>query len=669
MSKWHTSQAVRYGGPLLILLLAAWLRFLQPDVYIMWIDEISIHKAAIDVARAGQFTLVGNISTFDALAYHSPLTTYLIALPYLIAPEPALARLFVAALGLLTVALVYRMTRRYFGLPAAFIAGLLFAVVPVAVDWSRYVWNPNVGQIFLALWLFTALIGYYEGRLWAQGLHWLALSATIQSQAALLTLIPMTLAVTVLYLWARGRQTRVALLRASVVHVGILSLTALTFVPWLVGLGQVDADAAPISPTEAIAEQTLQIQMPDLVQLAGTFGRVVGSVDFPGYRIGWSDVQTGLWSQPFFVAMTVFQALLVLVCTLTVMVWAARRPRQRIPHLFIALMVAYPFGLFVVNLAGEQFADFYFMVALFAGVIVLAVGLGSLWQRGWRRPVAVGVALLATSQMTITLAYVDFLARSGGDYPVGNLVTARQQAASWQAQGPDLILLREPVVEADLPPPQRFTLYEVYLLWDVLSERYNLRVFTPEDNLRVAGPQTVLIGLAQSQLLARWLPDTQASAYAGLVSGVLPPALLVPDYTPVDPANFEGLARLMGAQLPDTFEPGEELPVRLIWQPLQTAPQMTLQFSLRLVDETGRVLSQQDRTSLAYNEWKTGDTVLTEFRLPPSEPTPPDTSLALQVVMYTLPDVQSLTVIDDSGQSAAPYSLIPLTSSHAAPAQ
>ena len=54
---------------LLILSIAAVLRLLQPDVYVMWIDELSIHHDAVTFARfGGEWPLIGNISTWGPLA-------------------------------------------------------------------------------------------------------------------------------------------------------------------------------------------------------------------------------------------------------------------------------------------------------------------------------------------------------------------------------------------------------------------------------------------------------------------------------------------------------------------------------------------------------------------------------------------------------------------------
>ena len=79
------------------------------------------------------------------------------------------------------------------------------AVRPVAVrrEWSRFVWNPNIAQPFIALWMLTGLLGYSEGRRWARIGHWLALSGAVQAHLGLASQLgPLSLLLVVLA-WVR----------------------------------------------------------------------------------------------------------------------------------------------------------------------------------------------------------------------------------------------------------------------------------------------------------------------------------------------------------------------------------------------------------------------------------------------------------------------------------
>ncbi|MDQ7026461.1 MAG: glycosyltransferase family 39 protein [Anaerolineae bacterium] len=167
----------RDGIIILILWLAMILRVYGLGLWVTWGDELNIINAAVAITQRGDWTWLGNEASFGALAAHSPFSVYVTALPTLISPHPLLIRSFYALLGLVTGALMYGMMRRYVGWTAAVIAASLLAVMPLPVDWSRYVWNPNLAPIFILIWLLTAAEGYFRGRTWGQYIHWIAVTA------------------------------------------------------------------------------------------------------------------------------------------------------------------------------------------------------------------------------------------------------------------------------------------------------------------------------------------------------------------------------------------------------------------------------------------------------------------------------------------------------------
>ena len=228
--------------PLLLLLLAALLRLPFADTYVLWADEFSVQLEGIRIGVEGQRPLVGTEATFQGLTHHSPFTSYLLAIPYVLFPDPGLARVFVALCGILTVALWYAVVRRYFDYRAAAFAGLFLAISPLAVYWSRFVWNPNLGLVFVPLWFITGLRAYHEGGRRAQVLHWLALSANIQSQAVLIYLLPISLVLFLWHLMLHEKRSRTLVATGS----GI-ALFALSLLPWYRGLRQVAASSPAAS--------------------------------------------------------------------------------------------------------------------------------------------------------------------------------------------------------------------------------------------------------------------------------------------------------------------------------------------------------------------------------------------------------------------------------------
>ncbi|HVO71594.1 MAG TPA: glycosyltransferase family 39 protein, partial [Aggregatilineaceae bacterium] len=147
-----------------VILVAAVARLSWPGLYQLKWDEVRMLTASLRLARYGEWTWLSNNTSWANLPGHSPFNTYLISLPYFFTGDPRVPRLLIGVMGTLAAAVIYVLTRRYFGRSAALVAGLFIAADPHAVEWSSYVWNPNIAQVFLALWLLTGLLGYYEGK-------------------------------------------------------------------------------------------------------------------------------------------------------------------------------------------------------------------------------------------------------------------------------------------------------------------------------------------------------------------------------------------------------------------------------------------------------------------------------------------------------------------------
>ncbi|OGY13672.1 MAG: hypothetical protein A3A77_01305 [Candidatus Blackburnbacteria bacterium RIFCSPLOWO2_01_FULL_40_20] len=95
-----------------------------------------------DLVFIGPRTSIGNM-------YLGPLYYYLMA-PSLILSDfsPVGPAVFVALLGVVTVWMVWFVTREWFGKRAAIIASLLYSLSPIVILLSRHSWNPNVMPFF-----------------------------------------------------------------------------------------------------------------------------------------------------------------------------------------------------------------------------------------------------------------------------------------------------------------------------------------------------------------------------------------------------------------------------------------------------------------------------------------------------------------------------------------
>ena len=137
---------------MLILLLAAFLRFYKLPSYMEFLgdqgrDVVVVRRFLTkgDLMFIGPQTSIGNM-------YLGPWYYYLIA-PFLLLFNfsPVGPAALVAFLGIVTVWLVYKVGKEWFGEKAGLMAALFTAVSPVLTYYSIFSWNPNI-MPFFGLW-------------------------------------------------------------------------------------------------------------------------------------------------------------------------------------------------------------------------------------------------------------------------------------------------------------------------------------------------------------------------------------------------------------------------------------------------------------------------------------------------------------------------------------
>ncbi len=145
----------------LILCLAAALRLGAPGISEFKRDEANLSALALDMARGHAFPLLGIDSSVGIR--NAPFSVYVVVPPFLLTSDPTLATLYAGLLGVAAVLLVYGVVRRYYGPLAAFVAGLLYAVSPWAVIFSRKIWAQDFLPVVVMLTITTGLLGFVEG--------------------------------------------------------------------------------------------------------------------------------------------------------------------------------------------------------------------------------------------------------------------------------------------------------------------------------------------------------------------------------------------------------------------------------------------------------------------------------------------------------------------------
>lgn len=221
---WNRLELVGLVG---VLLLAAFLRLYDPTVVEFKRDEANLSQLGWDMARGRAFYLLGIDSSVGIR--NPPISVYITAIPYLFTSDPTWTTAFVALLNVIAVGLLYGMTRRYYGVTAAFICAGLFAATPWAVIFSRKIWAQDMLAPFIVLTVWTAILGFLEGKRWAQVWHLPLLAFTAQIHYGVFVLAPITV---VLFGVAIGRRNLTRWFYLSLIGVAIV------FLPYAIGLAQ-----------------------------------------------------------------------------------------------------------------------------------------------------------------------------------------------------------------------------------------------------------------------------------------------------------------------------------------------------------------------------------------------------------------------------------------------
>jgi len=618
----------------MVVLGAFLLRAIEPGIYHLWLDEVRQQVGATLLGQGGQWTWVGNTSFFGALSHHSPFATYFYALPFAISPDPQLARIWIALWGTLAVVIMMIAVRRYYGDEAALIAGVFLAVSPRMFHWSRFIYNPSVAMPFIALWLLAALIGYSEGKSRWQIVHWLAFSAALQSQAALMLLLPFNLLVLTWYALVNRTQWRQTLITTLLA----LGLFALTLIPWGIGLAN--------APDYTRGSSSIGFQFPDLNAVWYQWSRLVGSVNqFTAFlRLEPQD-----WYPIHQVVNQIFFGLTWLITVGVIgLLWRGlRQYPRRMPDLAFAIGATFPLGIYILNTGSHNIEPFYFMSVTVIGVPIIGIMLSTVWQQWVRlRPLIIGlVIIVAGLQAWVNVAFLHWLDTTGnitGSIPLKDTQT---QIETWQEEG--TVVYYNQTFEGD----NIYENEERLGTFTVLSYQFEgLRVVLQSDSIPVTADGSVIVAPYAADLPAS-LNDTQGALMywdePRYQWQTLTASDLQPEAVPIGTNSF-GVMNILGVRN-FTVERGAEVHGELIWQPTIAPADAQYQFSLRLVDAEGNGYTQVDMSSLRPDLWRLDDVALRPFVMQIPSHVPEDADLLLDVVVYTHPDIIALPVLDEDG--------------------
>lgn len=200
---WQIKEEKRYFFVLIaILSIGAFLRFYRLPEYMTFLgdegrDALIIRSLLLDfnLPFIGPPTSVGNI-------YLGPLYYYMMGVTMAIfGLNPIAAAGMVAFIGVLTILIIYYLTKTWFGRLAGLVAAFLYAISPVTIIYSRSSWNPNPAPFFTLIGMYGLYKAHKTHQYFWLILVGLAASAAIQMHYLALILLPIYALVWIYELW------------------------------------------------------------------------------------------------------------------------------------------------------------------------------------------------------------------------------------------------------------------------------------------------------------------------------------------------------------------------------------------------------------------------------------------------------------------------------------
>ncbi len=593
---------------LAILLLAAVLRWVAPGITEFKRDEANLSQLSLDLVQGRDFPLLGITSSVGLP--NPPINVYLFAIPYAFDDSPILATLFVGLLNILAVGLTWALARRYYGPTAAVIAGLLYAVSPWAIIYSRKIWAQDLLPPFVVATVFTGLLGFGEGKRWARWLHWPLLVLAVQTHYGAFTLIPLSLFM--LLLWGKRVYWRELAFAAGI--------TLLTLLPVLIGFYRDDW----------FSRDTLDKALNANPDHEKQFG--AEAIDYAWFTVAGTNIhslagpdqfQNYLDSVPNVYAL--FKVIpLAAVLSALVLLWRFRRKYDLVLVAWLALPV-------LAFLWQWTEVTPHYMIPLMPAAFILcgagfAGGVTAIKTPRTRQIMGISAAALviviSAFQILLYARLLNFLddhATSGGfGTPLHHLLDIRQAVLDRDPQDVIVISTEELAPYDELPA-----------VWSVLLDPVpNVRFVNGTQTLVIPADNALeLIAQGTDSYLTCSIVDCQGEPFllrpGSDQSYLLRPVPSAPDnITPIDPVQFANGASLTGYSRDETG-------IMLEWK-LSGPAEADYQAFIHALDAQGQRLDQRDRSAWPGRYWRAGDTLYLWFDFP----LPVDTT-TLFVGMYT----------------------------------
>lgn len=608
-------------------------------------DQAAQALLAQDMLAGHGIAWVGPEST--GTVHHSPLTVWFLIPPYALTNNPLRVHLFIVAFNVLGVGLLWGLAFRYLGgRRAAFAAGLIYALHPYAILYNRTIWVPDFLIPFLLAGFGLALLGFVEGKRWAQVLSLPVLLIGLQMHFAGWLILP---AWAWLALWGWRRIDGRAL-AASVV------LAALVMLPYAVGIRQSETDAASgrLDTMRTVIQYDFRLRAETLRKFADV---AIGTRSADHNST--SDLQTILAAVPEPSALWSLAGALMAAGWLSLWLRRVTRPYGVFFTLWMAILV----GFFIPNWTGTGIYRHHFIPVIPALCLLAGLGVAFLLERARRFPLLQWITVTLLAALVLSwLGWVVSMWRYTDQHylpektplPIHYLLDVRADLRDDR----DVLLIGADSHTSGVEVWRSLLYDSAECVRAVIALQGGLTVIPAGPFVAVAPPGAD----PSTDLYQQYLGD-QPQTYPTR-PGERPysvqrhPDGLAwegPELAALGPVTFANRVQLTGTHV-------ERGRVRLRWAlPGRTENAGYLRQFVHLLDSQGGQLAGMDLDFWPGQSWCAGDQIITWADLALPEGAAPVT---LRAGLYTVQDDGSyryVDVVDSAGHPAAPWVELPLT--------